>query len=183
MAETRLSLSCSPGWSLFWEHWFGQLGQAHHSEPISHIVPYHRGAYSSSSRQRTADSTLRGPLAPERTTSDLPNIRKPWTLEAQCGRAVSSSVHRRAMWAQGEAAAGLRRASPAQPLTQAGRVRGCWLAQGADPGETDGRSISLAQRGVPFPQSLERGRRSNVFTAEEAGVALGRDLWSECPAQ
>lgn len=73
-------------------------------------------------------------------------------------------------------------ASPAQPLTQAGGVRGCWLAQGPDPGEMGGAS-AWPKGESPFPQSLERGRRSSVFTAEEAGVALGRDLWSKCPSQ
>lgn len=60
-------------------------------------------------------------------------------------------------------------------------VRSCWLAQGPDPGEMGG-AFPWPKGESPFPQSSERGRRSGVFTAEEAGVALGRDLWSEGPS-
>lgn len=44
--------------------------------------------------------------------------------------------------------------------------------------------MNLAQRvNSTSPKSLEKGRRNNVFTVEEAGAALGRDLWSEHPSQ
>ena len=96
---------------------------------------------------------------------------------------VSLSANRRASVGAGRGCSGTETgALPAQPLIQVIRAGGTDWHRGLTLSRWEKQGLG-PEGNPPSSQSFEKGRKSSMFTAEEAEAVLGRDLWSERPSQ